>query len=85
MNFKDMLYKLVKDGTIVGHVPRKVSNVFTYVLMFGWRIVSKVTGPKQNKRKNGLEVPCSYRIKENKNYIEIAECILQEIVTRNEE
>ena len=59
-------------------------KVFTYVLMFGGRIVSKVTGPKQNKRNNGLEVPCGYRIKGNKKCIENSECILQEILTRNE-
>lgn len=75
--------KVVKDGTIVGHVPRKFAKVFTYVLMSGGHIVSKVTGPRQNKRNNGLEVPCRYRIKGHKKCIYNAECIIQEMLTRN--
>ena len=58
--------------------PRKFANVFLYVIMFGGRIVSKVTGPKQ------LEVPCGYRIKGNKKCIENAGYILQEMLTRTE-
>ena len=52
--------------------------------MSGGHIGSKITGPRQNKRNNGSEVPCRYRIKGNKKCIDNAECIIPEMLTRNE-
>ena len=38
-------------------------QVFTYIKMSACCIGSKLPGPPQNKRNNGVEVPCCYRIK----------------------
>ena len=71
--------KITKDGIIVGYVSRKFAKMFTYILMSGGRIGSKVTRPPQNKRNNGVEVPCFYRIKQ---CIDNADDIIKEITRK---
>ena len=49
---------VVKEGNVVGHMPRSISRVSWFFLKRGGRILCRVTG----KRKLGvaLEVPCKY-------------------------
>ena len=49
---------VIKDGSVVGHVPRSLSTISWYFLKRGGRILCHVTG-----RRNvgvGLEIPCVY-------------------------
>ena len=38
----------------------------TYLLKAGGKVEATVTGMRQNKRRNGLEVPCKYMFKGRK-------------------
>ena len=49
---------VVKNGTIVGHMPRTLSGVSWYFLEHGGNIQCRITGRRQFG--NGLEVPCVY-------------------------
>ena len=55
--------KVLKENTIVGHVPRDISKYCTTLLLCGGKIRCEVTGRRQNKRGNGLEVPCKFIVK----------------------
>ena len=55
--------KVLKENTIVGHVPRDISMYCTTLLLCGGKIRCEVTGRRQNKRGNGLEVPCKFIVK----------------------
>ena len=48
---------------MVGHVPRDISRYWTSVLLCGGTIKYEITGKRQNKRGNGLEVACEYKYK----------------------
>ena len=47
---------LLKDATVVGHVPREFLQVFWHFLRHGGTITCEVTG--QRRRGKGLEMPC---------------------------
>ena len=50
-----------KDGTIIGHLPRKVSRVCSLLLRRGGIIQCIVTGPRRfsgDLPQGGLEIPC---------------------------
>lgn len=49
---------VLKDRTIVGHLPRKVSRVCSLFLRRGGRIDCVVTGTWRYSPQGGLEVPC---------------------------
>ena len=49
---------VVKDGDVVGHVPRSIFRVSRFLLVRGGRIKCRVTG--RRKFGNGLKVPCMY-------------------------
>ena len=50
----------MKDGAIVGHIPRELSRSYWYFIRHGGTISCEVTGSRQ--RGIGLEVPCVYRL-----------------------
>jgi hypothetical protein len=56
--------KVLKGKDVVGHIPKHVAKCATICF---WpeekSVLHAVTGHRQNKRNNGLEVPCLYRIK----------------------
>ncbi len=57
------------DGEVVGHLPRKVSKIFSLFLCHGGVITCEVTGSRKRSTdlvQGGLEVPCLLRIKGNK-------------------
>lgn len=52
---------VVKDETVVGHVPKKISSVCSLYLRRGGSIVCRVTGPRRYSEdlvQGGLEIPC---------------------------
>ena len=55
--------EVLKEKEVVGHVPRDISNYCTSALLCGGTIKSKITGKRQNKRGDGLEVPYKYIVK----------------------
>ena len=44
-------------------MPKDIAKIFSFALYSGGKINATVTGKRKNKRKNGLEVPCSYKVK----------------------
>ena len=54
---------VVKDGSTIGHLPRKISKECSVFLRRGGLIFCKVTGLKRfshNLPQGGLEIPCTY-------------------------
>ncbi len=52
------------------------------MLLAGGKICVTVTGHRQNKRNNGLEVPCLYRIKGPRSRAIEAEGVIKEYLER---
>ena len=50
--------KVAKEGEIVGRLPKLFSKYCTLILLSGGTIQTTVTGKRENKRGNGLELPC---------------------------
>ena len=64
-NFYDKCaVKVVKNTETIGHVPRAISPYTTYILANGGKVTVEVIGSRQNRRRNGLEVPGLYKIKD---------------------
>ena len=60
---------VVKNGAIVGHIPRNVAKPCFYALVTGASITAEVSGNRQNTRNNGLEIPAVYNIKGPRGHI----------------
>ena len=55
-----------KDGTIIGHLPRAISQACSLFLRRGNSISCRVAGHKRHSvdlAQGGLEVPCTYTLK----------------------
>lgn len=50
---------VMRDGSVVGRVPREFSHAYWTFMEDGGRIKCEVTG--QRKRGKGLELPCVYK------------------------
>ena len=55
--------KNLKENEVVGHVQCDISKYCTSALLCGGTIKRGITGKRQNKRGNGLEVPRIYIVK----------------------
>ena len=75
---------IVKDGTVVGHVPRNFSALFFHFLTRSQnKGVTEVTGTKVNRGAGyGLEIPCVYRLYGTRAYIERLNTAVEEIERR---
>ena len=58
---------VIKDGDIVGHVPREISHVVWYFIEHDGIVDCRVTG--RRKHGKGLEVPCIYCFRAGKSMI----------------
>ena len=67
----------------VGHIPKEFSNCCTAFLLSGGRINCVVTGKHENKRRNGLEVPCIYRINSPNFKVQNEELLINEHLEKN--
>ena len=75
--------KLVnKNNAIVGHVPRDLCKSCRYALYSGGKITDVVTGRRENRKSNGLEVPCSYKLEGTKDVLLKVETIINEYFER---
>ena len=74
--------RVIKDQRTVGHIPRDVSKTCTFILLSGGLITAKIIGRHQNKRRNGLEIPCIYIVKGPRSSMRKAECIIDEYLGR---
>ena len=56
---------IVKEQEVVGHIPRRISNIVFFFLGYDENIVScEITGQRINHRAGlGIEVPCVYRFR----------------------
>ena len=49
--------KVIFHGVVVGHVPRFLSKITTYLLKAGGKVEATVTGTRQKKRKKLVGSP----------------------------
>ena len=61
---------VMKDGMIVGHVPRAISKEFYNLLKSGGFVKSKVIGNPANTKKVGLLVPCMYIVNGQESFMQ---------------
>ena len=55
---------VLKDGSIVGHLPKRISRVCSLFLLRGWSILCTVVGGRRYSSdlvQGGLEIPCTLR------------------------
>ena len=55
--------KVLKNEAVVGHVHREISRYCSFVLNSGGTMSATVIGARENRRGNGLTVPCKYKLK----------------------
>ena len=69
--YDDFTVSVVKDGTVVGHVPKYVSRVICFFLKrVGSVEFYKVTSSRVNRGVGlGLEIPCTYKFYGCQNYL----------------
>ena len=60
--------KVLKNEVVVGHVPRENSRYCSFVLNSGEPMSATETGTRENRRGNGLTVPCKYKLKRPKTF-----------------
>ena len=49
-----------------------------------WTMDATVTGARENRRGNGMEVPCKYKLKGPKTFLSQAEYIIRDIAGRRQ-
>ena len=76
--------KVLKNQAVVGQVPREISCYCSFVLNSGGTMVATVTGAREIRRGNGMEVPCKYKLKGPKTFLSKAEYIIRDIVGRRQ-
>ena len=59
-------------------VPREILRYCSFLL----NLSATVTGAQENRRGNGLTVPCKYKLKRPKTFLSKAEYIIIDIVSR---
>ena len=61
---------VLKDGDIVGHLPKKLSKICSLFLRRGGSISCKITGKRRHSKdlpQGGLEIPCTLIVVGRKN------------------
>lgn len=63
---------VLKDGVVVGHVPRTMSKITSFFLGYDGNVVfCEVTGERLNRGVQlGLEVPCAYKFYGRRTHID---------------
>ena len=77
--------KMVKDGKVVGHIPRLFSKALKLVLLAAGSVKDCVTGKPGNTRINGQEVPCTYKVKGPAKHVKLAETLVLSVLKRYNE
>ncbi len=68
-NFDEFAITIIKEGLIVGHVPRQISQQFYNILKNEGYIKVKVIGNPSKTKKYGIHVPCLHVINGQKTFI----------------
>ena len=72
--------KVLKNEDLVGHVHRELLCYCSFVLNSGGTMSANVTGARENRRGNGLTIPCKYKQKGPNTFLSKAEYIIRRIV-----
>ena len=72
----------MKNDTIVGHVPRELSKYCSALINSDGRMWGIVSGKRENRRGNGLEVLCNYFLKGKSSYLMKAGPVIRDIAER---
>ena len=76
--------KVWKNHAVVGHVSREISWYCSFVLNSVGTMDATVTGARENRRGNGMEVLCKYKLNGPKTFFSKAEYIIRDIVSRRQ-
>lgn len=68
---------VMKEDSIVGHVPQSLSKIFHFFIRHDGIITCEITG--QRKKGHGLEVPCCYKLTGKPKYIARAKELLKKL------
>ena len=74
--------KIMKGAAIVGHMTQDIYSWITYGLMAACKLSLKVTGPPQNRRRNGIQVPVMYHLRGPIEQIEHIESLINDYLER---
>ena len=58
--YNEFAVAVLKEGLVVGHVPRQISKQFCNLLKSGGFIKVKIIGTPANTKRVGIRVPCMY-------------------------
>ena len=75
----------MKSIIVVGHVPKELSKYCSAFINSDGRMWGNVSGKRENRRGNGLEVPCKYFLKGKRNYLVKAGPVIRDIAERYKE
>ena len=73
--------KVLKNEVVVGHVPREILRYCSFVLNSRGTMSATLNGSRENRRGNGLIVPCKYKLKASKTFLSKAGYIIRDIVS----
>ena len=79
-NLKILLKKCsqgLKGEDVIGHIPKHLAKTRNYILLAGGGISAQVTGHRQNKGNNSLDIPCLFQVKAPKSKAIHAECMIK--------
>ena len=71
---------VLRDGTVVGHVPREVRRPFQSFLLTGGSITCEVLGHRRYGK--GLEVPCLYKFRASREAVKKVKKTLGKLKTK---
>ncbi len=69
-NYDEYAIAVMKDGMIVGHVPKTISKQFYNLLKSGGFVKTKVIGNPANTKKLRIRIPCMYIVSGQESYIQ---------------
>lgn len=72
---------IVKNDTVVGHIPRELSKTCWYFIQRDGEILCTVTGNRQrsNLMEGGLEIPCIYTFRGKKKLVDKLKSIMSDM------
>ena len=74
--------KVLKDGEIVGHIPRLFSKTCTLTFLSGGSMKVCLSGKRENKRGKGLQAPCLVTVKVSEHILSKVEPIIKDLCKR---
>ena len=75
---------ILKNGLIVGHVPRTLARYCSQALKLNATLYVTVTGKYCNPRGNGLEIPCLYTLVGRDAFLKTVMLLIKDYIRRME-